>query len=81
MPSYFSLLAAVAIIVAVSTSLSQSSGGFELNSDGSKAVFEFFESNWDVVFGSISFRSFFGDFADYKNRTEHVIAALEVWHR
>jgi hypothetical protein len=70
MPSFFSIsvLAAVAFIAIVSTSLSQPSSGFDLTSDGAKAVFKFFDSNWDVIFGTISFRSL-------SNRT----AALEVW--
>ncbi len=71
------MLAAAALIVVFS--LSQPSPGFDLSSDGAKAFFDFFDPNWDVIFGSIGFRSFFGDFSDYKNRTEHLIAALEVW--
>jgi hypothetical protein len=88
MPSFsISVLAAAAFIFIASISLSQPSRGFDLTSDGTKAVFKFFDPNWDVLFESISFRSFFGDFSDYKNHTDHVIAALkvrtatlEVWH-
>jgi hypothetical protein len=54
------LIAAVALAVGLIFVMSDAADGFEVLTDGSRAIFSFRDSNWDAVFGTISLREMYG---------------------
>jgi hypothetical protein len=52
----FTLIIATALAAGLFNVLSSTTPGFDIVSDGSRAIFTFTNSNWDAVFGSISIR-------------------------
>ncbi len=52
----FILFIATALTAGLFNVLSSTTPGFDIVSDGSRAIFTFTDSNWDAVFGSISIR-------------------------
>ena len=50
------LIVAFALAARLISVLSEDALGFEVLTDGSRAIFSFRESNWDAVFGTISLR-------------------------
>jgi hypothetical protein len=50
------LIIATALTAGLLTVTSETVRGFNIVSDGSRAIFSFRDSNWDAVFGTISLR-------------------------
>jgi hypothetical protein len=50
------LIAAAVLAAGLMSVLSDAADGFEVLTDGSRAIFSFRDSNWDAVFGTISLR-------------------------
>jgi outer membrane murein-binding lipoprotein Lpp len=54
------LIIATALTAGLVSVMSDITRGFDLGSDGSRAIFSFRDSNWDAVFGTISLRDMNG---------------------